>query len=353
VRFAFALAPFVAALALLLTAAAGQAAQPSIGINYIWWGFTLMSPHECKLEKEPQSVGAWVVPNYQDANVRAVARRQLRAMHDAGFSTLRTVLIYDRSSDPDPTAFTSLDGSVSPADRDKLQSFVRDVSAAGFTTLEVVSSFDSENWIFCRDHAWGDCFNPARTTDNWRFISQTAQAAISAAGPLSLRFDLGNEQAPDPHMPTRTLARAKTYLQTIARRFQEAYGDGWLFSMARSDDSTAAETRERLDLLVADLAEAGLKPKYLELHSYSNDGNDMVQSLDAAQAIAERIDARIVLGELRYHSTAQASAIAGWLRKNPQSRVADLILWPESDPSQACAILPALPYTPGPLLPGA
>ena len=78
----------------------------------------------------------------------------------------------------------------------------------------------------------------------------------------------------------------------------------------------------------------------------------MVQSLDAAQAIAQRIDARIVLGELRYHSIAQASAIGGWLTKHPESRVADLILWPEFDPSQACAPLPSLPYTPGPLLPG-
>jgi hypothetical protein len=340
------------AFALLLTAAV-RAAEPAIGINYLWWSFTPVSLHECKVEKEPRSVGAWVVPNYQDSAVRAAARRQLRAMHAAGFTTLRTVLIYDRSSDPDPTAFTSMDGSVSSADRAKLQNFVRDAGAAGFTTLEIVSSFDSENWIYCRNHAWGDCFNPARTDDNWRFISQTAQYAIAAAGPLALRFDLGNEQAPDPHMPARTLARAKSYLQTIAGRFRAAYGDGWLFSMARSDDSTAAETRERLDLLVADLAEAGLKPKYLELHSYSNDGNDMVQSLDAAQAIAERIDAHIVLGELRYHSTEQASAIAGWLRKNPQSRVADLVLWPETDPSQACAILPALPYTPGPLLPSA
>jgi hypothetical protein len=100
------------------------------------------------------------------------------------------------------------------------------------------------------------------------------------------------------------------------------------------------------------LAEAGLKPEYLELHSYSNDGNDMVQSLDAAEAIAQRIDARIVLGELRYHSTAQAAAIGSWLRKHPDSRVVDLILWPEFDPSQACAQLPALPYTPGPLLRG-
>jgi hypothetical protein len=337
---------------LLLTAAAVRAAQPAIGINYLWWSFSPVSAHECKAEKEPQSVGAWAVPNYQDANVRDAARRQLRAMHAAGFTTLRTVLIYDRSADPDPTAFTSLDGSVSAADRDKLQSFVRDVGAAGFTTLEIVASFDSENWIYCRERAWGDCFNPARTSDNWRFISQTAQAAISAAGPLALRFDLGNEQAPDPHMPPRTLARAKTYLQTIAGRFQAAYGGAWLFSTARSDNSTAAETGERLDLLVADLAEAGLKPKYLELHTYSNDGNDMVQSLDAAQAIAQRIDASIVLGELRYHSSEQASAIAGWLRKNPQSRLVDLILWPEFDPSQACAILPSLPYTPGPLTTG-
>jgi hypothetical protein len=336
------------ALALAATTAAA-AASPSIGINYLWWKLTPVSERECRAEGEPRAVGSWVVPNYSDAAVRRAAIGHLRAMRRAGFTTLRTVFIYARSSESDPTAFASTDGSVSAADKAKIGSFVRDVARAGFKTLEIASSFDSENWVYCHVRAWGDCFDPRLTADNWRFISQTARTALDAAGTLSLRFDLGNEEAPDPHMPPQTLARAKTYFQTIAGRFQASFGDDWLISAARSDASTATETRERLNLLVADLAEAGLRPKYLELHTYSADGNDVAESLSEAQAIAERIDASVVLGELRYHSGVQAAAIAGWLAKHPSSRVVDLILWPEYDPSLACAPLPEPPYTPGPL----
>ena len=67
------------------------------------------------------------------------------------------------------------------------------------------------------------------------------------------------------------------------------------------------------------------------------------------EALAESIDAHVILGELRYHSIAQAAALSQWIAQNPRSRLIDLIQWPEYDPSRSCEINPSPPYTPGTL----
>jgi hypothetical protein len=334
---------------LALPAASAQPSRVGIGINYYWWRTWLLSPADCRAEQTARTFGSWFLPHYQRSDVRAAVRSQLRAMHASGFTSLRVPVFFYRDSAPVTDSFTSLDGTVSAADRTKLAHFVGDVRAAGFKTLELVPTFQDKNDIYCRNHQWGDCFVPARTVENERFIDGVAQTAIAAAGGMQLRFDLGNEQAPDPRMPAVTLAQAKRYLQTIAGNFQRRFGSNWLISAARSGRSQAWETRDRLDLLVADLAQAGLHPKYLEIHNYTGDGNDLYQSLNMAQRIAQRIGAKIVLGELRYHSTVEADAIAAWLHRHPDSRVVDVMQWPEYNPNILCNIDPTPPYTPGQL----
>ena len=337
---------FLAALVLLI-GSAPAAARVGIGINYDWYATYRISMRECRPEGEPLTQGKWFLQQYDDARIRATVQEQLAAMRQAGFTTLRTLVFHDHATDPEVDSFVSLDGSITPADRAKLHDFVADVARAGFTTLELVPSFVSQNWLYCNEHVWGDCFDPRTTDENWRFTAVVAQTAIDAAGPMTLRFDIGSELAPDPHMPAATLRKAKTYLQTMARRFQARFGSTWLISAARSDGSTASETAARTELLLDDLAQAGLRPRYLELHTYLPDGNDLKQSLDTLQRIAQRIDAYVILGELRYHSDVQAATIATWLAKHPQSRVVDVMQWPEYDPSHICAIDPSPPYTPG------
>ncbi|HZY99544.1 MAG TPA: hypothetical protein VFE36_08220 [Candidatus Baltobacteraceae bacterium] len=324
------------------------AALIGIGINYNWYAFHLESLHDCRTNGESRSVGTWILPQYGDPVVRATVRRQLAQMHASGFTTLRVLVFYDHSTDTEDDSFTSLDGSLMPADARKLRDFVSDVARAGFRSLELGPAFVNENSLYCKRHAWGDCFDPKRTDENWRFISGVATVAVSAAGATALRFDLGNEQAPDPRMPAATLQNAKAYLGSIATRFQSAFGPKWLFSTARSDPSNASETADRLGLLVDDLSSAGLKPPFLEVHSYSADGNDLKQSLDDTQRIAHSIDAGVILGELAYHSDVQANTVAAWIARNPNSRLVDVLQWPERDPSQVCAIDPVPPYTPGP-----
>lgn len=323
------------------------AALIGIGINYNWYSFRLESPHDCRANAESRSAGAWILPHYGDPAVRATVQRQLTAMRASGFTTLRTLIFHDRSTDVEDDSLTSLDGSLTPADARKLHDFVGDVARAGFRSLELGPVFVEENSLYCKRKTWGDCFDRRRTAENWRFISSVAATSIDAAGTMSLRFDLGNEEAPDPRMPAPTLQNAKAYLGTIAARFQTAYGRRWLISTARSDASNASETVDRLNLLVADLAAAGVRPPFLEVHTYSSDGNDLKQSLDDAQRIAQPIDANVILGELPYHSAVQAKTVASWITRNPDSRLVDVLQWPE-DPTQVCGIDPAPPYTPGP-----
>jgi Calcineurin-like phosphoesterase len=340
---------FLILLLATLATSAGARAGVGIGMNYNWYKLTLESLHDCKAGQEPQTAGSFILPHYDDARVRATVKRQLRAMHAAGFSSLRILVFHYHDTDPSDDSFVSTDGSIAPADKAKLRAFVGDIAAAGFSTLEVAPAFQAENELFCREKSWGDCFDVKRTDENWRFISEVVQVVRPAAGSMALRYDLGNEQAPDPRMPARALQQAKAYLQTIAKHFQAAHGDDWLFSVARSDKSPPSETSDRLELLLADLAEVDLHPKYLELHTYSADASDMQASLDRANAIAQRTGAKLILGELRYHSAAQASAIGSWLAKNPGSALVDVMQWPELDPSHICAIDPPPPYVPGPL----
>ncbi|HEY5426206.1 MAG TPA: hypothetical protein VIJ77_06625 [Candidatus Tumulicola sp.] len=339
--------PVLVFFALVGPAAAARGVE--IGINYNWWKFGLTSLHECRVEKQPRSAGSWILPAYQRPAVRATVREQLRAMRGAGFTAMRIIVFYGHSSEADASAFTSMTGNVSSGDTDKLRAFVGDIAAAGFRSLEVVPDFGAENWLYCRHRRWGDCFDTARTDENWRFIAQITQTAMAAAGAVPVRVDIANEAAPDPRMPARTLAHAKTYLQTIAGRFDARFGPRWVISAARSAASPATETQDRIDLLVADLAAAHITPTYLELHDYSLDGNDMKMSLDTMQAIAERIGAHVILGELAYHSAVQASAISGWIERHPASRIVELAQWPEYDPTRVCAVDPTPPYTPGAL----
>ncbi len=320
-----------------------------VGINYNYFATTRTTISECRADREPQTAGTWFLPVYNDPGVRATVRVQLRAMRDSGFTSLRTVVFHGHSEDPDPTAFTSMDGSISAGDRRKLREFVADVAAAGYKALEVVPDFGAENDVYCRNRTWGDCFEPQRTAENWRFIEGVASEVNANAGGMRVRVDLGNEKAPDPAMPPHARAAAKTYVQTLARNYAREFGDNWLFSAARSDASPSTETVTRQQLLIDDLAEAGLHPKFLETHNYSGDGSDVYESLGEMETLAEHIGAQVVVGELRYHSAVQARAIAGWLSAHPASRLIDVSQWPEYDPTNICAIDPDPPYTPGPL----
>jgi hypothetical protein len=340
---------FALPLLVLMVRAVGDAAPIGVGVNYNWWKFTLMSRHACEAQGQPRTVGAWILPAYDRPNVRQTARRQLSEMHRAGFTTLRVIVFYGHDSKPDPSAFTSLNGDVATADKAKLRDFVHDIAKSGFRSLEVVPDFGADNALYCRNREWGDCFDPRRTGENWRFISQVAQTAFAAAGTMRVRVDLANEKAPDPAMSAPALAHAKSYLQAIAGRFQARFGSRWLISAARSLGSSPIETSNRLNLLVADLAEVRLAPRYLELHEYSENAGDLEASLDAMEALAQKIGAYAILGELRYHSAAQAAAISQWIARNPESRLIDLMQWPEYDPSRSCEINPLPPYTPGPL----
>ncbi|MBV8372625.1 MAG: hypothetical protein JOY69_05140, partial [Candidatus Eremiobacteraeota bacterium] len=268
--------------AVALTAyAVSDASEIGIGINYNWWAFTRMSLHDCRAQDQPRTVPQWILPAYDRVPVRHAVREQLTKMRRAGFASLRIIVFYGHDTRPDPSAFTSLTGDVKPADRMKLANFVGDIARAGFRSLEVVPDFGAENALFCRNRQWGDCFDPRRIGENWRFIAQVSQTAIAAAGRMRVRVDIANEKAPDPAMPAATLQRAKTYLQTIAGRFQRRFGARWLVSVARSGHSDPVETSNRLNLLAADLAEARLVPKFLELHEYSDDPQDVQESLDA------------------------------------------------------------------------
>lgn len=314
-------------------------------MNANWWRYDL--------ETKPCGItsrGSWIVDEYDQPGVRDIVRSQLAAMRASGFDSLR-IMVFHRHADPGKFPFGSPDGSISPSAAARLGNFVQDIAAAGFVKLEVAPAFVLENALWCRKQQAGDCFDPSRTDENYRFIAGVARITIASSGTMPLVFDLGNEYAPDPRMPQSAREHAKAYLQTIAGRFIKDFDRSWVISAARPGPKAPPATlTARVELLLADLSEAGITPKLLEIHDYANDAADFEEVLDQTETLAQRIGARFTVGEMLYHSDAQANGAVSWLKANPSSRLDGFIEWPTKLENPGCEIAPDLPFTPGPLL---
>jgi hypothetical protein len=340
----------VAALgALIVLGASGAVAGSSveIGMNYDWWRFAAKTQDECRAHPGSAFHGNWLLPQYQNESVRDAVKTQLRQMHDAGFTLLKILVLHRRPHLGGAVDFfLSADGSLASSDKIKLQHFVGDIADAGFKHLEVAFSFVDQNALFCRRETWGDCFEPNRTDENWRFISEATEAVMQVKNGLSLVFDLANEGAcAAASMPPSALLGAKRYVQTIARKWQSQFGDNWVMSCPNSLGAV------RNNLLVEQLGEAGLRPKYVEVHNYESDAGKVDLTLDGLQKLAERLNGQAILGEMQYDSGDKSAIIRDWLNRHPQSRFSAMIMWPLRNPVKGgCQMDVAPPYAPGPLL---
>jgi hypothetical protein len=336
---------FSSAIGLLASLAAATAADIEIGMNYNWWRFMPKAEEECRAHPAAAFRGNWLLPQYQDENIRRTVQNQLREMLQSGLTLLKIMVIHRRPNlSRDSEFFFSADGSWAPRDKTKLQDFVSDIAAAGFRGLEVSPGFMDQNRPFCRLQEWGDCFDPQRTGENWRFISEVTKAVMEKKGKLSVLFDLSTEGAcPAASMEPNTLLNTKQYVQAIADRWRSQFGDNWVMSCPNSAKAA------RLDLLVEDLAEAGIQPKYVEIHNYETDPRTIDATLDEVQKVAERLDAHAILGEMQYHSDEKTAVLAEWLKGHPASRFIAMMMWPLREPEKACPMDTAPPYTPGPL----
>jgi hypothetical protein len=325
----------------LIGMAGSAAAEVELGMNYSWWRFALKSPAECKARPASVFHGNWIVDQYHSPEVRQTVRDQLRAMRAGGFTRLRTLIFHRRPiNDQLSGALLSATGDLSPRDRKNIGEFVGDIARAGYRGLEIGFGFVEQNSLFCRKQDWGDCFEPARIEENWRFISQIADTANAAAGAMTLRFDLQNEGCPAPSMRAAAVRNAAHYLTTIAARFQARFGPIWLISCA---DSPRAQ---RATLMADQLGQAALSPRFIEIHTYRTDAARVFEALDGADALAQRLDASLILGEMRYHSAEQNAIVRDWLQRRPRSRLREVYQWPLRDPSSKCHMDSGPPFSP-------
>jgi hypothetical protein len=327
-------------------AVTATAADIEIGMNYNWWRFAPKTQEECRAHPAAPFRGNWLLPQYEEEHVRTTVKTQLREMHDSGFTFLK-IFVWHRRSElgHDPEFFFSEDGSLDSDDKAKLQNLVRDIAAAGFNGLEVGLGFIDQNSPFCRKRDYGDCFEPSRTDENWRFASDVTKAVQDVAGRLFVVVDLANEGAcPAGNMKPSSLLNIKRYAQTIASRWQSQFGNRWVMSCPNSAKAA------RLDLLVQYLGEIGIRPRYIEIHNYESDSMTIDPTLDEVQSLAERLGAHAILGEMQYHSEEKVTILDGWLRAHPQSPFIAMIMWPLKNPTNGgCGMDTGPPYTPGPL----
>lgn len=300
--------------------------------------------NECEVRSSAPLRGGGILSQYVREHVRTTVREQLREMLKAGFSTIRTSITHRRSRYNDLEGpLLSEDGSISMTDRQAIGHFIDDIHGAGFHAVEIVFGFLEESNIYCRRAAYGDCFDSRVADVNWRFIRQATEAVMSEAGDLGVRFDLNNEGCPSPSMEPSAVAAAARYLQTIASNFQQEFGTNWLISCPDSPHA------QRLILLLTELQEVGLRPRYVEIHTYDTDQASVTNLLDAADSAAKTARASLIIGETRYHSVEQAVIFQRWLRMHASNSVVEIDEWPLRDPATRCSVDTIPPYTPGPL----
>jgi hypothetical protein len=342
VRWLLAAAIILVALTRLSPAAAAD--NPTIGINYNWYQLRADQIPECKEHSAWVLWNGGIVQQYNDPKIRASVRGQLAQMKRSGFVSMRIILHASHlPADHKEGLIHTVSGDISVQDQENIKNFVSDVATAGFRSLEVAFGFQQEGKLFCKINEWGDCFDPGRTDANWRFIDSSAALVKSSAQAMSLRFDLDNEGCVAPSMPPRTIVNAKKYLATIASRFREKYGDDeWLISCP--DSQRAA----RLAAMLDGLKEFNLKPKFLEIHTYREEPDHVREVITAANDMAAQIDAKLILGELRYHSGIQEKIVHDFIHDQRNSRIVDILQWPLAASETKCPIDVQPPYDPGP-----
>jgi hypothetical protein len=315
-----------------------------LGINYTWYRLDATQLKQCTPHSALVLRGGGIIEQYSNPEVRREVHDQLEAMQHAGFSTIRTLVsvAHRPFGDHKEGLIGTSEGEISQQDQDNIRSFVSDIVAAGFGGLEVSYGFLLESNPYCRRTNWGDCFDSTRTDENWRFIAQATRIVNGAAKAIPHRFDLQNEGCPSRYMAPQTVGNASQYLTTIAARFRQQFGENWLISCPDSPNS------ERLKLLLDVLKRSNLIPKYVEIHGYSNDVGHVRDALAAANSLATESDARLILGELRYHSEKQARVIRDFMRAEPNHRIVELIQWPLALPESDCPIDSQPPYSLGP-----
>jgi len=316
----------------------------TLGINYSWYRVNEGQVAECAVRRSGVLWGGGILDQYQDPSVRQTVRENLRDMHSAGLDAIRTFIsgAYEPFNHHNEGVIGTTTGEISAQNQENIKNFVADIAAAGFRDLEFSYGFLLAGNIFCKRVEWGDCFEPQRTDENWRFMATATELINRAAGSMPHRFDLNNEGCPSRSMPAQTVENAARYLSTIASRFQQQFGHNWLISCPHSAHA------DRLQTLLELLGQSGLVPKYVEVHSYSDDSNMLRGELTIANSLAAQINASVIVGELRYHSEAQASIISEFMRSNSGNRIVEILQWPLAHPENHCPIDTSPPYDPGP-----
>lgn len=298
------------------------------GSNYLW--YTLGAG----CEREPYGV----VPNYDRAEVRALAQAQLAAMFAAGQARL-SVGVYFAHGVPTGTAIDSNDpADVALAVRN-VANLLADVKAAGFRS--VLFRFFPVGVIYPPNSN----FDPALVGEYWNFVQAIRPAVASSQ--LAYLIDLGVEAAPrDSELPLvpdpwkyPDNANWSRAVRSLWQSYYAAYGsaDTIGFSSLTDDDAGDMRSRVRHMRYVYDIG--GGNPRYPAVFAIDVYGdaaaNEAVKFTQYDQAMRREDpggtlgwrDAPVIVAEAYYDDPVAAANLQSAM-KSTGRRVPFLTQWP-------------------------
>ncbi len=287
--------------------------------------------------------GNAIIPQYSDPVVRATVREELAETRRAGIETIRSLLWFsnrwpnavDGPLPSDPALLTEEVVS-------KVENFAHDVAAAGFKRLTVAFGPLGKNSPSCRRLTWGDCFEPERTKENWRFISVMRKAIARGAGrALNVEYDIAVEACPSPYLSPSSRGQLINYVKTVLSRYAGEFG-------LKDVRVSCADGPGRMAEMVDIYRSLGFYPRFAEYHTYKRNPEALKNTLNEVSSAIEGTGMELVLGEMLYHNHEQATVISDFLHHHP-GVIAELIQWPVKDFDNKCTMDVEPPFTPGEL----
>lgn len=280
--------------------------------------------------------GEGLLTRLKNPETRTRVEAHLHAMREAGSSGLRAIVWFGEARGVLPSnLFSSTDAD---AAAEAVQTYFGLASDAGFKSLVLSFSPQALSNPGCREHEWGDCFDPATITRSATFVATVAQR-VQRKFPWVL-IDLQNEGCTTATQGSVLLRNNAIYQDAVAAAVAAALPRDAAVTLssilARGPAcvEAALAVLERyglahgdVDVHVGDLQAAALLPKVVEL--------------------ARQRGRQVLIGEIHLaDAVGLHQAVQQVLKGEAGAGISGVFFWPDSGSGNQCAVTIRPPYQP-------
>jgi hypothetical protein len=284
--------------------------SPLIGANYTHYDF-----RGCGFSDTA------ILRRYHIGSVRSKVHRELFSMRKNGVATLRTIIWHTTDASRQFWGpVSSAGGRLGEPYRSNLVNYLREVKKYGFVRLTIAFGPRGAN------NPRGLGYDPAKFTENWRFI-QDVRSLVKRYGPRVSRFDLLNEGAPSSHAPKDRVFRVARYVRNVYTHYVRTFGKSDV-TVSVIPAKHSPDKGNRLQNLINILRGTGLgQPRWYDLHiGYTP--SEAEHALRDSDSVLRRnsLSQPVIVGETAYNDRRIAQVIEKFVNESGR-RIVEITPW--------------------------